>query len=89
MFLSIENGVRKMATTTNTKQSQISDFRCREEESVYDRLTKLSKYAKKVYSSNGSHHNNYEFSTESIETQLAKYKTKALRSILLHAGTFH
>ncbi|MCG3257568.1 MAG: hypothetical protein KAU62_15800 [Candidatus Heimdallarchaeota archaeon] len=78
-----------MATTTNTKQSQISDFRCREEESVYDRLTKLSKYAKKVYSSNGSNHNNLNVSTESVEAQLAKQKTKALISILLHAGTFH
>lgn len=78
-----------MATATISKKSNISDFRLREEESVYDRLSKLSTGAKKIYSSTGSYHDNHEVSTESIETQLVKQKTKALRSILLHTGTFH
>ncbi len=89
LFLSNENGARKMATITISKNSTISDFSIREEVSVYDRLTKLARAAKKIYSSNGSHHNNLEVSTESVEAQLAKQKTKALRNILLHTGTFH
>ena len=77
-----------MATATISKKSKISDFRLREEESVYDRLTKLVKDAKKIYSSNGSHHNNYEVSTELSEAHLTRQKAKALRSIL-HTGAFH
>ncbi len=77
-----------MATTTISKNSKISDFRLREEVSVYDRLTKLTKDAKKVYSLNGSNHNNLEVSTEVVEAHLARQKAKAFRSIY-HTGAFH
>jgi len=77
-----------MAATTISKNSKISDFRFREEESVYDRLTKLTKDAKKVYSSNGSHHNNIEVSTEAVEAHLTRQKSQAFRSIY-HTGAFH
>lgn len=77
-----------MATITISKNTTISDFKFREEVSVYDRLTKLARDAKKIYSSNGSHYNNLEVSTESAEAHLTRQKTKALRSIL-HTGAFH
>ena len=77
-----------MAAAAITKTQKISDFRIREEESIVERLNRLSLNAKKGYALKGTNHNNNGL-TETVESKFARSKAKALENFLLHAGTFH
>ncbi len=77
-----------MATATISKTEKISDFRVREEESISERLNRLSIKAKNGYARKGSNHDNSDLA-ETVESKFAQSKAKALETFLLHAGTFH
>ena len=77
-----------MAAATITKTHKISDFKHREEESLFERLDRLSLQAKKGFSLKESNYNNKDLA-ESVESKFARSKAKALRTFLLHAGTFY
>ena len=77
-----------MAASTVTKTLRTSDFKFREEESLFERLDRLSLKAKKGFSLKVSTHNNKDLA-DTVESKFARSKAKALETFLLHAGTFH
>jgi len=80
--------VKKMAASTVTKTQKISDLKFRDEESLFERLDRLSLKAKKGFSLKVSTHNNKDLA-DTVESKFARSKAKALETFLLHAGTFH
>jgi hypothetical protein len=77
-----------MAAAAISKTKKISDFRLREEESIIERLNRLSLKAKERYAFKGSNDNNVDLA-ESVESKFARSKAKSMQTFLLHAGTFH
>ena len=77
---------KKMASTAITKTIKISDLKLRKEESIYERLQRLTVGAKNIYKAS-AHEEALKHSAGSVEAQLNAQKDKALRKALLHVGS--
>lgn len=75
-----------MASTAITKTIEITDLRLRKEESIYERLQRLTVGAKQIHK-DSAYAGVSKLLVGSVEDQLNKQKDKALRHALFNVGS--
>ena len=78
-----------MASAAITKTTEISDLRLCKEESIYERLQRITVGAKKHHRIASNKVSSYNLPRKSVREMYKEHKDKAIRTALLYKGSIN